>query len=68
MEQKVFECHVKVEQGGSLETSIEEKINEVLPNGWTIKQISSCVSNKEWDSCEIPDCYIHLFLLAEKSV
>lgn len=68
MEQKVFECHVKVEQGGSLETSIEEKINEVLPDGWIIKQISSCVSTKKWDSRESPDCYIHLFLLAEKSV
>ena len=50
MEQKVFEFHFKVVGNGNLETSIEKRVDEIKSDGWIIKQISTCSSNKSWSS------------------
>ena len=67
MKPNVFELHFDVEPGGKLKGfEIDKEIKKLNAQGWVVKQISSCSSNKHWDSQEKPQCFVHLFLFAEK--
>lgn len=67
MKQKIFEYHFKVEESGALEDlCLDTIINEVEQEGYSVKQISTCCTNKHFPSQDRPDNYVHIFLLAEK--
>lgn len=67
MQQKIYEHHFKVGVNGTLEDmDLESIIEDIEYDGYTVKQISTCCTNKHFPSQERPDNYVHIFLLAEK--
>ena len=67
MKQKIYEHHFKVEVNGGLKgIDLDAIIGEVERDGYTVKQISTCYSDKRFPSREDYDAFIHIFLLAEK--
>lgn len=68
MKQKIYEHHFKVGANGGLKgIDLDAIISEVERDGYTVKQISTCYSDKRFPSREDYDAYIHIFLLADKS-
>ncbi len=66
MEQKIFRFKYRVYQlGNPEEYDLDEKVEELVSLGWTIKQISTCTSNKYFVNKDT-EVYLHVFLLAEK--
>ena len=68
MKQKIYEYHFEVGERGSLiDLNLDAIISEVERDGYTVKQISTCYSDKQFPSRKDYDAYIHIFLLADKS-
>ena len=68
MKQKIYEHHFKVGANGGLNgIDLDAIIREVEREGYAVKQISTCYSDKRFPSREDYDAYIHIFLLADKS-
>lgn len=68
MKQKIYEYHYKVGERGSLQDlNLDAIIKEVERDGYTVKQISTCYSDKQYPSRKEYDAYIHIFLLAEEA-
>ena len=68
MKQKIYEHHFEVEANGGLKgIDLDSIISEVERDGYTVKQISTCYSDKQFPSRKDYDAYIHIFLLADKS-
>ena len=68
MKQKIYEHHYKVGVNGTLEDlNLDAIIEEVEHDGYTVKQISTCYSDKQYPSNKEYDAYIHIFLLAEET-
>lgn len=68
MKQKIYEYHYKVDVNGNLEgIDLDAIISEVESDGYTVKQISTCYSDKQYPSRKDYDAYIHIFLLAEEA-
>jgi len=67
MQQKIYEHHFKVGENGTIEDlNLDSLVQEAKNEGFTVKQISTCYSNKYYPSNKDYDSYIHIFLLAEK--
>lgn len=67
MKQKIYEHHFKVGESGALENLyLDAIISEVEQEGYSVKQVSTCCTNKHFSSQDRPDNYVHIFLLAEK--
>lgn len=67
MKQKIYEHHFKVGERGCLQDlNLDAIISEVERDGYTVKQISTCYSDKQYPSKKGYDAFIHIFLLAEK--
>lgn len=67
MKQKIYEYHFEVEENGGLKgIDLDAIICEVERDGYTVKQISTCYSDKRFQSRKDYDSFIHIFLLAEK--
>lgn len=68
MKQKIYEFHYEVEVNGCMkDADFAAIINEVEQDGFTVKQISTCYSDKQYQSKKEYKAYIHIFLLAEES-
>ena len=68
MKQKIYEHHYKVGERGSLQDlNLDAIIKEVEGDGYTVKQISTCYTDKYYQSRKDYDTYIHIFLLAEEA-
>ncbi len=66
MKQKVFKYTYKVcESGEPEEYNLDEEVKRLTSDGWTIKQISTCTSNKYFVNRDT-EAYLHVFLFAEK--
>lgn len=64
MKQKIYEHHYKVDGNGNLQDlNLDAIIKEVERDGYTVKQISTCYSDKQYPSKKE---YIHIFLLADE--
>jgi hypothetical protein len=67
MKQKIYEYHFEVGERGSLiDLNLDAIISEVERDGYTVKQISTCYSDKQFPSKKDYDAFIHIFLLAEE--
>lgn len=67
MKQKIYEHHFEVGERGNLqELNLDAIISEVKRDGYTVKQISTCYSDKQYPSKKEYVAYIHIFLLAEE--
>lgn len=67
MKQKIYEHHFEVGERGNLqELNLDAIISEVERDGYTVKQISTCYSDKQHPSKKEYVAYIHIFLLAEE--
>lgn len=67
MKQKIYEHHFEVEVNGGLKgIDLDAIISEVERDGYTVKQISTCYSDKQYPSKKEYVAYIHIFLLAEE--
>lgn len=67
MKQKIYEFHFEVEvNGGMKDVDFDAIINKVEHDGFTVKQISTCYSDKQYQSKKEYEAYIHIFLLAEE--
>lgn len=67
MEQKVIRNSYQVSCDGEFESDINEMIEGLIIDGWTVKQISTCSSCKNYPN-QPSETYIHVFLLAEKGI
>ena len=66
MEQKIFKYKYKVNQSGEPEVyNLDEEVERLISGGWTIKQISTCTTNKYFVNRDT-EAYLHVFLLADK--
>lgn len=67
MKQKIYEHHYKVDGNGNLQDlNLDAIIKEVERDGYTVKQISTCYSDKQYPSKKEYVSYIHIFLLADE--
>lgn len=67
MKQKIYEHHFEVEENGGLKgVDLDAIIKEVERDGYTVKQISTCYSDKQYTSRNSYKAYIHIFLLADE--
>ena len=67
MKQKIYEHHFEVEANGGLKgIDLDSIISEVERDGYTVKQISTCYSDKHYPSKKEYFSCVHVFLLAEK--
>ena len=67
MKQKIYEYHFEVEANGGLkDIDLDAIISEVERDGYTVKQISTCYSDKHYPSKKEYFSCVHVFLLAEK--
>ena len=67
MKQKIYEYHFEVGERGSLiDLNLDAIISEVERDGYTVKQISTCYSDKQYPSKKEYYSCVHVFLLAEK--
>lgn len=67
MKQKIYEHHFEVGKRGNLQDlNLDAIISEVERDGYTVKQISTCYSDKQYPSKKEYVAYIHIFLLAEE--
>lgn len=67
MKQKIYEYHFEVEANGGLkDIDLDAIISEVERDGYTVKQISTCYSDKQFPSKKDYNAFIHIFLLAEE--
>lgn len=67
MKQKIYEYHFEVGERGSLiDLNLDAIISEVERDGYTVKQISTCYSDKHYPSKKEYFSCVHVFLLAEK--
>lgn len=66
MEQKVFKYKFEVYQSGEPKGyNLDEEVKRLISDGWTIKQISTCTTNKYFANSGT-ETYLYVFLLAEK--
>lgn len=66
MKQKVFHCIVHWSKMDDLSKTINEFIKKnVLPEGYTVKQISSSAVSQQYQSGSLEMCFVVL-ILAEK--